>query len=80
MNRMIHTELQRAVQFPVPCPSCGKETTQTVRWLMTHPKSICHVCNGRIDLATEHWHSIINNFLATITDLQLLYGDAGHRV
>lgn len=80
MNRMIHTELQRVVQFPVPCPSCGKETTQSVRWLMTHQETICHVCNGRIDLATEHWHSIIKNFLATITDLQRLYGDAEHPV
>ena len=45
---------------------------------MTHREAICHVCNGRIDLATEHWHSIIKQFLAIITELQLLYGDDGH--
>ena len=75
---MIHSELQGVVQFPVPCPRCGKERTETVRWLVTHREAMCHVCYGRIDLATEHWHSIIKKFLAIITELQLLYDDAGH--
>lgn len=45
---------------------------------MTHRETNCRVCNGRIDLATEHWHSIMKNFLAVITDLQLLYGNTEH--
>ena len=75
---MIHTELQSVVQFPVPCPSCGEERTETVRWLMTHGETNCRVCGGRIDLATEDWHSVMKNFLAVITDLQHLYDGARH--
>jgi hypothetical protein len=70
---MIHTELQSIVHFPVPCPSCGRERSETVRWLVTHRETTCRGCKGHIDLATDHWDAIIKKFLAVITDIQVLY-------
>ena len=45
--------------MPIPCPECGKQTSQSLAWLVAHNEIACPNCGFMIDLQGEKIRALI---------------------
>ena len=45
--------------LPIPCPKCGKQTGQSLAWLVDNDVLTCSSCRFPIDLKSEKVRSMI---------------------
>lgn len=45
--------------LPIPCPKCGKQTAESLAWLVANNEFPCSGCGFLIDLKSEKIRSLI---------------------
>jgi transcription elongation factor Elf1 len=71
--RSMRSELEWVIQIPVPCPHCGKESTETIARLIHSNEIICGHCRGRIDLTSNEWRAYLKEFTDAIGKVRPIY-------
>ena len=67
------SNLIKFVKLPLPCPHCGKESTETVARIIRHEELPCSRCGQTIELRSDEWQAFVAEIANAMTKLRAAY-------